>query len=57
MTITRCYRKARTPGAAIGELRRGAGTQFDPSIVEAFVRMLVRVPVSGSPGNEQGQLR
>ena len=37
MTSTRSYRGARTPDEAITELRRCAGTQFDPVFVEALV--------------------
>jgi putative nucleotidyltransferase with HDIG domain len=40
MTSTRSYREAKTINMAIGELRRGAGTQFDPLIVEAFIAAL-----------------
>ena len=40
MTSTRAYRKAKRIGDAIGELRRGAGTQFDPRIVDAFIAAL-----------------
>jgi hypothetical protein len=40
MTTTRSYRGARTLEAAIAELRRCAGTQFDPAMVEALVRGL-----------------
>jgi diguanylate cyclase (GGDEF)-like protein/putative nucleotidyltransferase with HDIG domain len=42
MTSDRPYRKA--PGAefAIGELRRHAGTQFDPEVVDALCRVLDR---------------
>jgi diguanylate cyclase (GGDEF)-like protein len=36
MTADRPYAAARTPTAAIAELRRCAGSQFDPVIVEAF---------------------
>jgi len=36
MTAERPYRPAKTPTEAIDELRRGAGTQFDPQIVYVF---------------------
>ena len=38
MVSERPYRKALTPQAALEELRRCAGTQFDPRVVEAFAR-------------------
>jgi len=37
MTTTRSYREAKSIDFALGELRKGAGTQFDPVIVEAFI--------------------
>jgi hypothetical protein len=40
MTSTRSYREAKSLETAVGELRRGAGTQFDPLIVEAFIASL-----------------
>lgn len=40
MTSDRPWRKALTLEAAIQELRKGAGTQFDPRIVEAFLATL-----------------
>ena len=40
MTTTRSYRGARTPEDALGELRRCAGTQFDPAMVDALVTAL-----------------
>ncbi len=40
MTSTRSYREAKSIDLAIGELRRGAGSQFDPLIVEAFITAL-----------------
>jgi two-component system, cell cycle response regulator len=36
MTAGRPYRPARTPGEALAELRLGAGTQFDPAVVDAW---------------------
>jgi hypothetical protein len=40
MTSTRSYRQATSTPEAIDELRRGAGTQFDPKIVDAFIAAL-----------------
>jgi len=40
MTSTRAYRKATRIPEAIAELRRGAGTQFDPKFVDAFIAAL-----------------
>jgi len=40
MTSTRSYREAKSIDLAIGELRHGAGSQFDPLIVEAFIAAL-----------------
>jgi hypothetical protein len=37
MTSTRSYREAKSIDQAVSELRRGAGSQFDPLIVEAFI--------------------
>ncbi|MDL5203717.1 HD-GYP domain-containing protein [Streptomyces sp. ALI-76-A] len=42
MTSTRSYRRARPVAAALEELRRCAGTQFDPAMVAALVRALGR---------------
>lgn len=40
MTLDRPYRKALTEEAAVEELRKGAGTQFDPDVVDAFLETL-----------------
>ncbi len=40
MTSNRAYRRALTHDVAINELMRCAGTQFDPSIVDAFQRAI-----------------
>ena len=42
MTSTRSYRRARAVTAALEELERCAGSQFDPQMVEALVRALGR---------------
>jgi hypothetical protein len=49
MTVTRPYRGARTHAQALAELRRAAGTQFDPVIVEAFIRVVTRDGWDGKP--------
>jgi diguanylate cyclase (GGDEF)-like protein len=38
ITADRLYQKARTPEQALEELRRNAGTQFDPAVVDAIER-------------------
>ena len=42
ITSTRSYRVALTQEYAFAELRRCAGTQFDPEVVEALIRVLER---------------
>jgi HD-GYP domain-containing protein (c-di-GMP phosphodiesterase class II) len=42
MTTDRSYRKARSARAALDELRRCAGTQFDPTVVDAVVTITQR---------------
>ncbi|GLF94562.1 HD-GYP domain-containing protein [Streptomyces yaizuensis] len=42
MTSTRSYSRARPVSVALDELRRCAGTQFDPEMVAALVRALER---------------
>jgi two-component system cell cycle response regulator len=45
MTATRPYRPARTPDEAVAELRRCAGSQFDPAVVEAFLTARAQHPL------------
>ena len=48
MTTERPYREPVTDTDAVEELRRCAGTQFDPMVVEAFCRVIARErPVHG----------
>lgn len=42
MTTDRAYRRARTFDAACQELRRSAGRQFNPRVVDAFMTVLER---------------
>ena len=49
MTSERVYRSALSPGEARVELERGAGSQFDPRVVGAFMRVLDRLGVRPTP--------
>jgi putative nucleotidyltransferase with HDIG domain len=42
ITTTRPYRRAQSTEAAIKELRRCSGTQFDPDVIDALVAVLER---------------
>jgi diguanylate cyclase (GGDEF)-like protein len=42
MTSQRVYRRTVSPADALAELRRCAGTQFDPVVVEAFCAVVAR---------------
>lgn len=52
MTSTRSYRNARTVEAAIEEIKRCRGSQFDPIMVDALVKALAKEPWTGSVGVE-----
>ncbi len=43
MTSTRSYREAKSLDEALEELRKGKNTQFDPFIVDAFIKAVERV--------------
>ena len=43
MITERPYRKALSKEEAIEELKRGSGTQFDPKIVEVFLRIIDKI--------------
>jgi HD-GYP domain-containing protein (c-di-GMP phosphodiesterase class II) len=66
MTTDRPYRKAMPIEAAVDELKRGSGSQFDPEVVVAFLRILGRYgaqpltwktpgPAGRSSGNGNGK--
>jgi two-component system cell cycle response regulator len=45
MTSARPYQRRRAPEAALAELERCAGTQFDPTVVAAFAALATASPV------------
>jgi diguanylate cyclase (GGDEF)-like protein len=49
MVCGRPYRAARSSQEAIAELRRCAGSQFDPVVVEAFCAVLADEPAAAGP--------
>ncbi|MGH3129125.1 MAG: HD domain-containing phosphohydrolase [Gaiellaceae bacterium] len=49
ITNDRPYRKARPLAAAVGEIERGAGSQFDPAVVSAFVPLACQFGSDVSP--------
>lgn len=44
MTSDRPYRKALSHQEAVEELEKGAGTQWDPQVMEAFIQVLSEEP-------------
>jgi HD-GYP domain-containing protein (c-di-GMP phosphodiesterase class II) len=49
MTSTRPYRSPMTVERTLAEIRGGAGTQFDPEVVQVFVDMIERDPPVDDP--------
>ena len=56
MTTTRSYQAQRSPAWARSELQRCSGTHFDPDIVQAAMRVLIRTEEEAAPGREVGLL-
>ncbi|MGD0387443.1 MAG: diguanylate cyclase [Tepidisphaeraceae bacterium] len=56
MTTHRCYRAAISHEAAIAELRRCAGTQFDPTLVEHFIKVISESSAAPASQQESEQL-
>jgi hypothetical protein len=53
MTTNRPYRGAMSPAEALEELRAGAGTQFDPAVVEGLCTLIeAGIPVAASATDE-----
>ena len=52
LTSARAYRTAWTSEAALAELERSAGTQFDPGVVAAFIQIAGDIPVEVVPSGK-----
>ncbi len=55
MTSQRSYHDPMDKGEAVKELRRCAGTQFDPRIVDVFVKILETQPQAGPAGTKPAE--
>lgn len=54
MTSERPYRAALSEETAVEELKKGSGTQFDPLVVDAFIRILERgIDLEAKPEESQ----
>jgi HD-GYP domain-containing protein (c-di-GMP phosphodiesterase class II) len=49
MISDRVYRKAMGVREAVAELRRCAGTQFDPEVVDSLVAVIAAMEAAGMP--------
>jgi HD-GYP domain-containing protein (c-di-GMP phosphodiesterase class II) len=55
MTSERCYQSARSLPEALAELRRCAGAQFDPAVVDALCARLDAAAPQAPPGESATQ--
>jgi putative nucleotidyltransferase with HDIG domain len=53
MTTDRPYRKRLTCEEACRRLRNGAGSQFDPAVVDVFLSLALEVPVPDEPVDQR----
>ncbi len=54
MTTDRPYRKRLTRSEALKEIRNHSGSQFDPTVAEAFLAVMEREPGPGAMENQAG---
>lgn len=53
----RVYKKARSHKEAVAELKRCAGTQFDPRVVETFLKLIERGAIKAEAGDPKGMVK
>jgi HD-GYP domain-containing protein (c-di-GMP phosphodiesterase class II) len=51
MTSDRPYRKSLSKETAIEELKKGAGIQFDPKVVNAFLELMEEEEINKASGS------